>query len=104
MTIRETLKRAGEEGRASGQHEIEALRSKVEDIESTLRRRMRLHPQAGKNISSHPENDPAVAQMDPRMAAAIAQTQQPEAPVQQKPIISINGRDLTEEEQKRKVA
>ncbi len=93
MTIRESLRRAGEEGRASLQHEIDTLRHKVEDIESTLRRRMRLHPQAGNNISSHPENDPVLAQTEPA-----------NTPMAEKPIVSINGHDLTDEEQKRKVA
>lgn len=58
------------------------LHDRMAEIESALRRRMRIHPRAVAKVSSHPEADPS---------SIIPEAQR------RKPIVSIHGRDVDEE-------
>ncbi len=80
----------GDQAREAVNRGGERLRQQLEDAESALRRRMRLHPGSANRISSHPEVDPASAPLPAQGAAASAD--------QRKPIVSVNGKDVDERE------
>ncbi len=94
MGLRETLHRAGEHGREAAHHGMEAVRAQLDEAQSAVRRRMRLHPQTTPKISSHPDADTDPAALRPSEAAVNSLSPQDQG---NKPIVSIHGKDITDE-------
>ena len=71
----------------TGERVAGGLRDRIAEIESALRRRMRIHPRVLAKVSSHPEADPS----------SISDQEQISEAQGRKPIVSIHGRDVDEE-------
>lgn len=94
MGLRDTLQRASEHGREAAQRGMESVRNHLDEAQSAVRRRMRLHPQTTPKMSSHPEADNDPAALRPSEAAVNSLTPQDTG---KKPIVSIHGKDIPEE-------
>lgn len=83
MTLIERLRNAEHQGREAAWHGFTRARASLEEAQSQLRRKMRIHPRTAK------ANIPVF----------VSAPEKPEIP-QHPPIVSVNGHDLPPEEEK----
>jgi hypothetical protein len=92
----EMLRRAEQDGKKLAQNGVEKLGEKVDDAQSAMRRRMRVRPDRRKDSRPAAEA-PRQGEMTPPVPLQTA----PARRGGRRPIVSINGRDVNEEELKR---
>jgi hypothetical protein len=92
MRLIDNLRNAERKSMARVRRQMERAKDEWSDVERRLRQRMRIYPQKLRNkMKVADENEPEPATMDSGIAAATS------APASQ-PIISVNGRDIPEQE------
>jgi len=90
MSLKDSLKQAGEQGRDATRRALDHARSQWEDAERRIRASMRIHPRpkaAKSSFAVPPENarqnsaDPALNQDMKQARASAEQAKKPNAPV-----------------------
>ena len=95
MRLIDNLRNAEKRGLANVRRQMDRAKDEWSDVERSIRQRMRIYPQKLRNrIKAGPESGPE-PEKDTTLAAAASQGS--------KPIISINGRDVPENELKEKI-
>ena len=95
MRLMDNLRNAEKRGVSSVRRGMERAKDEWNDVERRIRQRMRIYPQKVRNridSSADQQQEPAK-----RSAAAVAGGVS-SAPETTKPIISVHGRDIPEEE------
>ena len=92
MRLIDNLRNAERKSKATMRRGMERAREEWTDVERRIRQKMRIYPHKLRNrkkTNAHPELEPAVTD-SARASAATAPAQ--------KPIISVNGRDVPQDE------
>jgi predicted ATPase len=85
MTLKDSLKRAEEQGRDATRRALDHAREHWEDTERRIRAGMRIHPRP-KTVATTKSADPVLDQQMKKARAAAAQ--------QGKPTVSVRGHDI----------
>jgi hypothetical protein len=96
MRLLDNLRNAERKGAQALRRGMERAREEWEDVERRIRQRMRIYPQKLRNIqaSGHePEHEPDV--VDQGIPAGLGGPAESEV---RKPIVSVHGQDIHEEE------
>lgn len=97
MRLIDNLRNAEKLGLANVRRHMDRAKDEWSDVERRIRQRMRVYPQKLRNrIKGAPESGAEPEKVDTTLAAAASQGS--------KPIISINGQDVPEQELERKVS
>jgi len=96
MRLLDNLRNAEQKGVEAVRQGMERAREEWGDMERRIRQRMRVHPQKLKNVAaSSSEYEHEADTMDQGIAAGIGGLADLEP---RKPIISVHGRDINEED------
>jgi hypothetical protein len=96
MRLIDNLRNAERKSLANVRRHMDRAKEEWTDVERRIRQRMRVYPQKLRNkINAGMEPGTDAATTDSRVAAAAAHSS--------KPIISINGEDVPEQEVQRKI-
>lgn len=96
MRLIDNLRNAEKRGLANVRRQMDRAKDEWSDVERRIRQRMRVYPQKLRNRIKGAETTPDGEKADTTLAAA--------APQGTRPIISINGRDVPENELKEKAS
>ena len=96
MGLIENLREAEKKGMSSVRKRVERARGEWVDVERRIRQRMRIYPQKLRNKMNARTGDPA-EKVNLGAAAAVGGNPKSGSSTA-KPIISVNGRDVTEDE------
>jgi hypothetical protein len=96
MRLIENLRNAEKRGLANVRRQMDRAKDEWADVERRIRQRMRIYPQRLRNRIKAVSETPDAEKADTRLAAAASQGT--------KPIISINGHDVPENELKEKIS
>lgn len=97
MRLIDNLRNAEKRGLANVRRQMDRAKDEWGDVERRIRQRMRVYPQKLRNrIKGAAETTPDAEKADTTLAAAASQST--------KPIISIHGRDVPENELKEKAS
>ena len=89
MRLLETLRNAELSGKSAVRRHVERAREEWNDVERRIRQRMRIYPQKlTRKVRPAPEAEPESQELSMAAKAGVAGDQ--------KPIISVHGRDLNE--------
>ena len=97
MRLIENLRSAEERSRIGMRHGMERAREEWTDAERRIRQKMRVYPQKLKDLMVH--STPETENEAPQAAAATASEHGDST---QRPIVSINGQDVTERDLEKK--
>ncbi len=96
MRLLDNLRNAEQKGVQTVRRGMERVREEWGDMERRIRQRMRVYPQKLKNVAaSRSEHEPEADIMDQGIPAGTGEAGEPE---RTKPIVSVHGRDITEED------
>jgi hypothetical protein len=96
MRLLDDLRNAERRGAQTVRRGMERVREEWEDMERRIRQRMRIYPQKLKNVAaSRPEHEHETDIMDQGIPAG---TREPAESETKKPIVSVHGRDISEED------
>ena len=97
MRLIDNLRNAEKLGLANVRRQMDRAKDEWSDVERRIRQRMRVYPQKLRNrIKGAPEPGVKPEKVDTTLAAAASQGS--------KPIISINGQDVQENQLERKIS
>jgi|SRR5579859_2267950 len=96
MRLLDNLRNAEQKGVQTMRRGMERVREEWGDMERRIRQRMRVYPQKLKNVAaSRSEHEPEADIMDQGIPASTGEAGESE---RTKPIVSVHGRDITEED------
>jgi hypothetical protein len=96
MRLLDDLRNAEQKGVRTVRRGMERVREEWGDIERRIRQRMRIYPQKLKNVAaSRSEHEQEADIMDQGIPAGIGEPAESES---KKPIVSVHGRDISEED------
>ena len=96
MRLLDNLRHAEQKGVQTVRRGMERVREEWGDIERRIRQRMRIYPQKLKNVAaSSAEYEQEADIMDQGIPAGMGELAQSES---KKPIVSVHGRDIHDEE------
>jgi hypothetical protein len=91
MRLLETLRSTEQSGKSAVRRQVERAREEWNDLERRIRQRMRIYPQKiVRKVRPVPEAEPESQELSMAAKAGVAGDQ--------RPIISVHGRDLNEHE------